>query len=210
MIKVIIADDHTIFREGIKEILSKTSDIVIAEEAESGSDLISKIKPGDFDVVLLDINMPGRRGLEILKEIKTLHPGLPVLILSMYPEKRYAIRALKLNASGYLTKESASYELINAIRKVHSGGKYINISLAEELASYIGKEFEKPMYETLSEREFEVMLKLAAGKKIKEIADEMLLGATTVSTYRNRILSKLSLNSDADIVRYVIENKLID
>ncbi|RJP62451.1 MAG: DNA-binding response regulator [Ignavibacteriales bacterium] len=210
MIRVIIADDHTIFREGIKEILSKTSDIVIEAEAENGAELLSKLSTDICDVVLLDINMPGRRGLEILKDIKTLHPDLPVLMLSMYPEKRYAIRAIKSKASGYLTKESASYELINAIKKVHKGGKYISASLAEELASYIGKESEKPLHDFLSEREFEVMLKLAAGKKIKDIADEMFLGTTTVSTYRSRVLGKLNLKTDADIVRYVLENGLAD
>jgi len=208
MIKVIIADDHTIFREGIKEILSKTSDIILAGEAVNGHELLGKITGGEYDIVLLDINMPGRRGLDILKEIKSVKPSLPVLIFSMYPEKRYALRALKLKASGYLSKESASAELVNAIRKLYSGKKYISVSLAEVIASSISGENEKPVHELLSEREFEVMLKIAEGKRIKDIAQEMALGNTTISTYRGRILEKLFLHNDADIIRYVIENKL--
>ncbi len=208
MIKVIIADDHAIFREGIKEILGKTSDIILSGEAFNGQELLDIISKEEFDIVLLDINMPGRRGLDILKEIKSLKPSLPVLMFSMYPEKRYALRALKLKASGYLTKESASAELVNAIRKIYSGKKYISMQLAEEIAASIGEENEKLLHEYLSEREFEVMLKIAEGKKIKDIADELFLGSTTISTYRARILEKLSLKSDADIIKYVIENNL--
>ncbi len=208
MIKVIIADDHTIFREGIREILNKTSDITLAGEAVNGHELLGKITTDEYDIILLDINMPGRRGLGILKEIKSIKPSLPVLMFSMYPEKRYAFRALKLKASGYLTKESASVELVNAIRKIYSGKKYISMSLAEEIASSLGKDNEGPAHELLSEREFEVMLKISEGKRIKDIAVEMALGNTTISTYRGRILEKLSLQNDADIIRYVIENKL--
>ncbi len=208
MIKVIIADDHAVFREGIKEIFGKTSDIILAGEAVDGRELLGKISEEEYDIVLLDINMPGRRGLDILKEIKSLKPSLPVLMFSMYPEKRYALRALKLKASGYLTKESASAELVTAIRRIYSGKKYISMQLAEEIVASIGENNEKQLYEYLSEREFEVMLKIADGEKIKDIADEMMLGSTTISTYRARVLEKLSLKNDADIVRYVIENKL--
>ena len=208
MIKVIIADDHAVFREGIKEILGKTSDIILSGEAVNGQELLGKISKEEFDIVLLDINMPGRRGLDVLKEIKSLKPSLPVLMFSMYPEKRYALRALKLKASGYLTKESASAELVTAIRKIFSGKKYVSTQIADEIVTSIGEDKDKPLHEYLSEREFEVMLKISDGKKLKDIADEMMLGSTTISTYRARILDKLSLKSDAEIVRYVIENKL--
>ncbi len=210
MIKVLIADDHTILRQGLKQILAETSDIVVADEASSGQEVLDKVWENDYDVVLLDISMPGRSGLDILKQLKSERPDLHVLILSMHPEERYAVRALKMGASGYLTKASAPDELITAIRKVSLGGKYVNSSLAEALAFYLEIDTEKPPHETLSNREYQVMCMIASGETVTEIAEELLLSVKTISTYRARILEKMNMKNNAELTHYAVKQGLVD
>ncbi len=210
MIRVIIADDHAVVREGLRQILLGTSDMVVAGEAANGQELLTKIRGKGIDVVVLDISLPGRSGLEILKDLKRERPKLPVLILSMHSEEQFAVRALKAGASGYLTKESAPEELVKAIRKVVAGGKYISQQLAERLAFDLEKGFEKAPHETLSDREYEVMLMIARGKTVSEIADELSLSVKTVSTYRERILEKMKMKTNAELIRYAIQNRLVD
>ena len=210
MIKILVADDHAIVREGLKQIFSEISEMVISDEADNAQEVLNKILKNDYDMVLLDISMPGRSGLDILKDIKSIKPKLPVLILSMHPEEQYAVRVLKSGASGYLTKESASDELITAIRKVSLGGKYVSSALAEKLAFDLENDNEKPLHETLSNREFQVMCMIASGKVIKEIAEELLLSVKTVSTYRARILEKMKMKHNAEIIYYAIKNGLVD
>ena len=210
MIKILVADDHTIVREGLKQILAETSDIVVSGEAANAQEILNKIFKNDYDVVLLDISMPGKSGLDILKDLKSIKPKLPVLILSMHPEEQYAVRVLKSGASGYLTKGSAPDELITAIRKVSLGGKYVSSVLAEKLAFNLEKDVEKPIHETLSDREFQVMCMIASGKVISEIAEELLLSVKTISTYRARILEKMKMKNNAEITYYAIKNGLVD
>jgi DNA-binding NarL/FixJ family response regulator len=209
LIKVIIVDDHLIVREGLKQIISDTSDISVVEEASNGQEAINKIRNNDCDVLLLDISMPGRSGLEILKEIKSELPKLSILILTMHPEEQYAVRVLRAGASGYLTKESAPDELIEAIRKVSDGGKYISSTLAEKLAFNLEIDTGKPFHQTLSDREFEVMCMISSGKTVTEIADEMSLSVKTISTYRTRILDKMRMKTNAELTYYSIKNDLV-
>ena len=208
-IRLLIGDDHAVVRKGMKQILAETRDIVVADEASNGREVLEKVQKNDFDMVLLDISMPGRDGLEVLKELKNLKPRLPVLMLSMYPEEQYAVRSLRSGASGYLTKDSAPDELISAIRKVSSGGKYVSASLAEKLAQKLGADEEKPPHEVLSDREYQVMCMIASGKTVKEIGEELSLSVKTVSTYRSRILSKMRMKVNAELTRYAIDNKLV-
>lgn len=209
MLKILLADDHPVVRKGLKQIISETHDMVVGDEASNAQQVLNKVLKKDYDVVLLDISMPGRNGLEILGELKTNRPNLPVLILSVHPEEQYAVRALKVGASGYLTKSSAPEELIRAIRIVSSGRKYVSNSMAERLASRLLTNSEKPLHETLSNREHTVMCMIASGKTTKEIAQELGLSMKTISTYRSRILDKMEMNSNAQIIRYAIENKLV-
>jgi two-component system invasion response regulator UvrY len=210
MIRVLIADDHPIVREGLKQILSETDDILVVDEAANGQEVLSLAWNNNYDVVLLDISMPGRDGLEVLRELKHQKPKLPVLILSMYPEEHYAIRVLRGGAAGYLTKSSAPDELISAIRRVAAGRKYISTSLAERLTYELDRDAERPVHESLSDREYQVMNMIASGKTIKEIADELCLSVKTVSTYRSRILEKMNMKNNAEIVLYAVQNKLVD
>jgi len=210
MIKILIADDHPIVRQGFKQVLSDTADLVVADEAGNGREVLSLAAKKDYDVILLDISMPGKNGLEVLKELKLTNPKIPVLILSIYPEEQYAIRALKAGAAGYLTKASAPDELISAIRKVSRGGKYISASLAEKLAYELDGEAEKAPHETLSDREYQILLMIASGKTVSSIAEEMCLSVKTVSTYRSRILDKMKLKNNAELTTYAIRNKLVD
>jgi two-component system invasion response regulator UvrY len=210
MIRILIADDHTIVREGLKQILAETPDMAVAGEACNGQEVLEKIWKNDYDVVLLDISMPGRSGLDILKEIKSERPKISVLILSMYSEEQYAIRALRAGASGYMTKEGAPDELIEAIRKVSQGRKYISPSLAEKLAFNLESGSEKAPHEDLSDREYQVMCMIASGKTIKEIADELSLSVKTISTYRSRILEKMGMKSNAALTHYAMQNRLVD
>ncbi len=209
MIKLLVADDHAIVRKGIEQIIEETADIVVADQACNGQEVLEKILKNDYDVVLLDIAMPGRDGLEILKEVKNHRPKLNVLMLSMYPEEQYAVRALRSGASGYLTKESAPDELVAAIRKVSSGNKYVSESLAEALASELSNRGGQPLHRKLSDREYRIMCMIASGKKQMEIADELALSIKTVSTYRARLLKKMNMKTNSEITRYAIENKLV-
>lgn len=210
MIKILIADDHAIVREGLKQILSESPDLVVVAEASAGQEVLDKIMKNDLDLVILDIAMPGRGGLDILKEIKSQKPKLPVLILSMYPEEQYAVRVLKSGASGYLTKESAPDELVKAIRQISQGKKYISPSLAEKLAVDLEISPDRPSHETLSDREYQVMCMIASGKTLKEIADGLSLSIKTISTYRSRILEKMNMKTNAELTHYAIKNRLVE
>ena len=210
MIKILIADDHRIVREGLKQILAETPDMIVADEANNAQEVLKKIWDNDYDVLLLDISMPGRSGLDILKQLKSDRPKLSVLVLSMYSEEQYALRALRAGASGYMTKESAPDELIEAIRKVSTGRKYISPSVAEKLAFSLESGDEKPPQETLSDREFQVMCMIASGKTIKAIADDLSLSVKTVSTYRARILEKMRMKNNSELTHYAIQNKLVE
>ena len=209
MLKILIADDHPVFRRGLKQIIAETTDIVVADEAADGLEVLNKVKVGDFDVVLLDISMPGKTGIDVLAQLKYERPKLPVLMLSMHPEEQYAVRALRAGASGYLTKESAPDELVGAIRKVSTGGKYVSSSLAERLASLLQKAEQLP-HDILSRREYQVMCLMASGKTVSEIAKELSLSVKTISTYRSRILEKMKMKNNAELTRYAINNSLID
>lgn len=210
MIKILIADDHAVVREGVKHILSEMPDMVIDGEAGSGQEVLEKVGNKEYDLILLDIAMPGRDGLEILKDLKLRKPKLPVLILSMFPEEQYALRALKSGASGYLTKDSIPDELIKAIQKILRGGKYISSSFSEKMLLSFDIDAEKPLHETLSDREYQVMRMIASGKTLKEIADELALSVKTVSTYRSRILDKTGMKNNAELTHYAFKHRLVD
>jgi DNA-binding NarL/FixJ family response regulator len=210
MIKILIADDHTIVREGLKQIVADKPDIVITDEASSGHEVLDKAFKNDYDVIVLDIMMPGMNGLDVLKQIKSHKPELPILILSMYPERQFAVRFMRAGAAGYLTKESASEELIAAIRMVSSGNKYITSTLAERLVSELETGQEKPPHERLSDREYQVMCMIASGKSLMQIAEQLFLSYYTVRTYRSRILEKMRMKLDTELTQYAIKNNLID
>ena len=210
MIKILIADDHTIFREGLKHILTEYSDLIVTDEARNGQEVLEKVWNNEYDMVLLDISMPGMNGLEVLKRLKKEKPKLSVLVLSMHPEEQYAVRVLKSGASGYLTKESATDELITAIRKISQGRKYITSSLAERLALGLETDAEKPPHETLSDREYQVLLMIASGKTITQIAKELFLSVKTVSSHRSHILEKMEMKTNAELTHYVIKHNLLD
>jgi len=207
--RFLIADDHSIVRRGLKQIISEAFPGSIIDEVVDAEDLLKKAMMETWDVVISDISMPGRSGLDVLQQIKQHHPKLPVLILSMYPEDQYAIRVLKAGASGYLGKDSAPEELVAAINKLLLGKKYITSSIAERLATALDQDIDKDPHEYLSDREFEVLKQLASGKTVSDIAQRLSLSVTTVSTYRARIMSKMNLKSNADLTLYAIEKKLI-
>jgi len=208
MIRILIADDHPVVREGLKQIISKSPDLTVTAEALSGFEVIERIVKEEFDIIVLDLSMPGKDGLEVLKDIKTLKPSLPVLILSMHPEEQIALRTFKAGASGYLNKESAPGELVNAVKKIVSGGKYISPALAEKLIPGMEKKEEYP-HDSLSDREFQVFRLIASGKDVDEIAEELFISVKTVRTYRDRIIEKLNVKNNVEIARYAIEHKLV-
>jgi DNA-binding NarL/FixJ family response regulator len=210
MIKIMIADDHTIVREGLKQILAETRDLEVAGEASSGQEAIRKVKANRYDLLLLDISLPGMSGLDVLKQIKCLKPSLPILILSMYPEEQYAIRTLRAGASGYLTKESASLELIEAIRRVASGRKYITTSLAEKIAVDWETARDALPHEDLSDREYQILCLIASGKTVKEVSNALALSVKTVSTHRSRILNKMNMKNNAQLTHYAIKHNLVE
>jgi two-component system invasion response regulator UvrY len=210
MIKILIADDHTVVREGLKQIISETTDMTIADEAVDGHEVLNKALRNDYDVVVLDITMPGIHGLDVLKQIKAQKPKLPILVLSMHPEEQYALRVLRAGASGYLTKLSASDELVAAIKKVSSGRKYITASLAERIAYNLQIDTEKPLHESLSDREYQVLCMIAAGRTVKEISERLFLSIKTVSTYRARILKKMNMKNNAELTYYAIKHGLVE
>lgn len=210
MIRALIADDHAVVRQGLIQILGNIPEITVAGEAINGQEVLDKVRAEAWDVVILDISMPDRSGLDILKQLKSERPKLPVLVLSMHSEDQYAVRALKAGASGYLTKDSAPDELVKAIRKVVSGGRYVGSCLAERLAFEIGADSSKLPHETLSDREFQVLRLIASGKSVTEIAAELSLSSKTVSTYRVRLLQKMNLKTNAELMHYAMQNHLID
>ncbi|HEX2648656.1 MAG TPA: response regulator transcription factor [Burkholderiales bacterium] len=207
---ILIADDHPVVRQGLRQMLASENDLNVVGEARNGHEVVEISKRVEWDVAVLDYNMPGRTGLELVKELKQRHPGRPVLILSMYPEERYALRALKAGAAGYITKESASGELVNAIRKVAKGGRYVSTSLGERLAQELAGDSERPVHERLSDREYQIMWMIASGKTVGEVAEQLFLSPNTVSTYRARILRKMNMKSNAELMHYAIAHHLVD
>ncbi len=208
MINILIADDHAIVREGLKQIVAEEKELKVSSEASNSEELLVELTRQEFDIIILDINMPGKNGLDILKDLGDKYPDTPVLILSMYGEEQYGIRALKAGAAGYLKKESAPDELVLAIKRIVSGKKYITPQLAENLASNLSYKQKRNQHQNLSDREYEVLCKIAEGKSINEIADDLFISVHTIYTYRNRILEKLNLKNNVDITQYVIRNKL--
>ena len=211
MMKILIADDHAVVRQGLKQIISEQADMRAAGEAETAAEVLRLARDEDWDVIVLDISMPGgKNGLDLLPELKQICPATRVLILSMHAEEQFAVRALKGGASGYITKQSAPTELVRALRKVQSGGRYLSQSIAEQLAFFVGDETGAPPHERLSEREFQVFRMIALGKNLREIADELFLSEKTVGTYRARIMEKMNMTRNAELVRYAVQNQLID
>lgn len=208
MIRIILCDDHKIVRAGLKEILNDCADMKVIAEAGTGEDLLKLLHQADADIILLDVSLPGRSGLEILKQVKLLYPDLPVLILSTHKEEQYAFRTIKADASGYLHKDSEPDELIKAIRTVSSGKKYLSQKLANVLLTKLQKEDVQNSHETLSDREYEVMLLLATGKSVSQIASVLSISPNTVSTYKSRVMEKMNFNSNADLFQYVKESNL--
>ena len=209
-IRVFIADDHAIVREGLKQILAESRDIIVAGEAENGLDAVKLFRKSKCHVMLLDISMPDRSGIDVLKLVKKEHPDLAVLMLSMHREDQYAIRSLKAGAAGYLTKQSAPRELVTAIRQVAAGQKYVSAALAQELASALGEDHEPPLHDTLSDREYQTLTMIASGKTVGAIAEELSLSVKTVSEYRARLLVKMKLKNSAELTHYAIKNRLVD
>jgi DNA-binding NarL/FixJ family response regulator len=209
-IRVFIADDHAIVREGLKQILAESRDIIVAGEAENGLDAIKQFRKAKCHVMLLDISMPDRSGIEVLKQVKKENPEIAVLMLSMHREDQYAIRSLKAGAAGYLTKQSAPGELMTAIRQVASGQKYVSAALAQELASQLGDDHEAAPHESLSDREYQTLTMIASGKTVTAIAEELSLSVKTISEYRARLLVKMKLKNSAELTHYAIKNQLIE
>lgn len=210
MKKAIIADDHVIIRKGIIHILGGCSELCEIDEADDGQDLLEKTRKKHYDLILLDISMPGRNGIEVLKQLRIEHPKIPVIILSIHSEEQYAIRAIKSGAAGYLTKEILPDKLVHAVETVLSGRKYITSSIAEQLANQFDEDMAKAPHERLTDREYEVLCKLASGATITGIAQELYLSVKTISTYRHRILQKMNLKNNAELIKYCFDNKLAD
>jgi DNA-binding NarL/FixJ family response regulator len=210
MLNIFIADDHEIVRRGLKQIVFDSSEMDVAGEAKTGEETVEIIREdGLYDVLVLDISMPGKSGVEVLKDIRSFNQSLPILMLSIHPESQYAIRTLKAGADGYLTKSSAPEELVKAIKKVASGGRYISPELAERLAGYATKDIEKQPHELLSDREFQVLKMMAAGKTLTQIGEDLGLSPKTVSTYKRRIVKKMQMDTNEELTRYAIHNDLV-
>ena len=207
--KILICEDHKIVLDGLRKILQQLKGVTLIGEAGNGNEALMLLKKDVFDIVLLDISLPGKSGLEVLQSVKEKWPSTNVLMLSMHPQEQYALRALKLGAAGYLTKETASEELLLAVKRVSEGGKYISQSLAESLAVHLDKDNYQQKHDILSAREFEVMIKLANGNSLRKIGNELFISNKTVSTYRSRIMEKMELNRNTELTRYCMENKLI-
>ena len=210
MIRILIADDHAMVRKGLKETLEEELGSVVFGEVENGQQSIDQVRGHPWDLVLLDINMSGRDGLDVLEEIRTIRPKLPVLILSMYPEVEFGVRALRQGAAGYLSKQAAAEELVKAVKKVLAGGRFISPLLADRLAAGVQRGMERLPHESLSKRELQVMRMIAMGRSLKEIATELSLSTKTIGTYHTRLLTKLGLKSDVEIARYALSHKLVD
>jgi two-component system, NarL family, invasion response regulator UvrY len=210
MTKVLIADDHALVRAGLRQYLQQNGRFATIAEASSGSQALDMLRGARFDLLILDINMPDRGGLDILKHVRASYPETRVLVLSAYPERQYAVNVLKAGASGYLSKESAPDELMKAVSQVMGGKRYVSSSLAELLVSELDSDHDKPLHAGLSEREFQIFCKLASGQSVSEIASELSLSVKTVSTYRTRVLEKMSFKSNADITSYALRNGLMN
>jgi len=210
MIKILIADDHQLIREGLKKTLADECDMKVAAEASSGEDVLELIRRNEFDIIVMDLSMPGLSGLDLIKRIKNESPKIPILVLSMHPEERFAVRAIKAGASGYLTKENTPQKLVEAIRKIVNGGKYITPSLGERLAAELDDMKSQLPHELLSDREYQIFILISSGVSVKEICEKLFLSVSTVHTYRTRILEKMKLNSDCDLTHYAIKHGLID
>ncbi len=210
MIRVLIADDHAILRRGLQEILVRELEGAVCGEAKDATEILARIQDAAWDLVILDITMPGRSGLDVLRDLKAARPKLPVLVLSMHPEDQYGKRMLSAGAAGYMNKESAPEELVKAVRKVLAGGRYVSAALAEKLASDMSEDSGRPLHEALSHREFEILRMIGAGRAVSQIAGELHLGVTTVSTYRARILIKMKMGTTAELMHYALHNRLLD
>jgi DNA-binding NarL/FixJ family response regulator len=211
MIRIVVADDHTIVRDGLKQVLAGAADFAVAAEARDGSEVMQHVRTLDFDVLLLDMSMPGKSGMDLIKQVKAEKPKLRVLVLTMHEEQQYAVRAIKAGASGYLTKDSASSLLISAIRRVAAGGAFISEGVAEQLALNAMPEAQAgPPHTVLSDREFQVLKMFASGKSVTQIADELHLSVKTVSTHKARLMQKMALASDQDLIRYALEHRLVE
>jgi len=210
VIRILIADDHAILRRGLKEILVRELEGAVCGEAEDAQQVLAQIRNCEWDLVMLDITMPGRSGLDVLKDLKAMCPKLPVLVLSMHPEDQYGKRILKAGASGYMNKKSAPEELIKAIRKLLAGGTYVSPALAERLALDLKRDVTRPAHEILSHREFEILRMIASGKTVTQIAEELHVSVTTVSTHRARILEKMHMTTTAELMHYALSNHLVE
>jgi len=208
MIKILIADDHAVVRKGVKQILMDDFPQALCGEAGNAHEVFELVKKEDWDILILDMSLPDKSGLDVLKELKIMKPKLPVFMLTVYPEEEYAVRVLKSGGVGYLTKDSIPEELVKAVVKILKGGKYVSPSLAEKLAYNLDQDTEKPLHETLSDREYQVMLMVASGKSLTEIADSLCISIKSISTYKTRIFEKMGFKSNAELIRYVIDHKL--
>ncbi len=210
MIRILIADDHGVVRQGLRQIVSERMNMMVAAEAVDGQEALDLVRASEFDVAIIDIAMPGRGGLDILRDLRAARPDMKVIVLSMYSEEQYAVRSLRDGASAYLTKTSAPDELVLAIETVAAGRRYITPSIADRLAGYIEDSTTRPAHELLSDREMQVLVLIGSGKTVSEIAEELALSVKTVSTYRSRVLEKMALASNADLIRYAIHHRLVD
>ena len=210
MIRVVLADDHTIVREGLKQLLTATGDLEVVGEAQNGHEVIERIRALDFDLLLLDMSMPGKSGIELIRQVRAERPKLRILVLSMHEEHQYAVRAIRAGAAGYLTKESASRQLVDAIRKVASGGAFISSEVAQQLALGAMPDAQGPRHEALTDREFQVFLLVAGGKSVSDIAAQLNLSVKTVSTHKANILLKMGMSTQAELIRYALSNRLLD
>ncbi|HNC82866.1 MAG: response regulator transcription factor [Nitrospira sp.] len=210
MTKILVVDDHAVVRQGVKQILNEQFQGAVIGEARNAEEMIDRIRKFTWDIVVLDVGMPGKSGLDALKELKQVCPKLPVLVLSAYPEDQLARRMLKAGASGYLTKDSAPNELVQALKKILGGGKFVSASMAELLVANLNEEAGRPQHELLSDREYQVMCLIAVGKSLKEIADDLCVGISTINTYRARILEKMQFKNNTELTHYALENRLVN
>jgi DNA-binding NarL/FixJ family response regulator len=210
MIRVVLADDHTIVREGLKQLLTAAGDLQVVGEAQNGHEVIERVRGLDFDLLLLDMSMPGKSGIELIRQVRAEKPKLRILVLSMHEEHQYAVRAIRAGASGYLTKESASRQLVDAIRKVAAGGAFISAEVAQQLALGAMPDAKGAPHEALSDREFQVFLLVAGGKSVSDIAAQLNLSVKTVSTHKANILQKMGMSTQAELIRYALSNRLLD
>jgi len=210
MIRLVLADDHTIVREGLKQLLGAAGDLQVVGEAQNGHEVIERIRALDFDVLLLDMSMPGKSGIELIRQVHAEKPKLRILVLSMHEEHQYAVRAIRAGAAGYLTKESASRQLVDAIRKVASGGAFISSEVAQQLALGAMPGATGPLHATLSDREFQIFQLIASGKSVSDIAERLNLSVKTVSTHKANVLQKMNMSTQAELIRYALTHRLVD